>query len=90
MSQLMPGSSLGFLLTDVSRLFRQSFEKAVEAGGLELTPGEIRVLAHVALKEPPTHAPRIASNFENSPPTPHITKQFCAVAIVVIVDVTYN
>lgn len=48
MSQLMPGSSLGFLLTDVSRLFRQSFEKAVEACGLELTPGEIRVLAHVS------------------------------------------
>lgn len=48
MTQLMPGSALGFLLTDVSRLFRQSFEKAVEAGGLGLTPGEIRVLAHVS------------------------------------------
>jgi DNA-binding MarR family transcriptional regulator len=47
MSQLMPGTALGFLLTDVSRLFRQSFEKAVEESGLELTPGEIRALAHV-------------------------------------------
>ncbi|KQT52680.1 hypothetical protein ASG43_19700 [Aureimonas sp. Leaf454] len=47
MSQLMPRTALGFLLTDVSRLFRQSFEKAVEQSGLELTPGEIRALAHV-------------------------------------------
>lgn len=48
MTQLLPGNSLGFLLTDLSRLFRQAFEKSVEAAGLELTPGEIRALAHVA------------------------------------------
>lgn len=48
MTQLLPGNSLGFLLTDLSRLFRQAFEKAVENAGLELTPGEIRALAHVS------------------------------------------
>ena len=48
MTQLMPGNSLGFLLTDLSRLFRQAFEKVVGGAGLELTPGEIRALAQVA------------------------------------------
>lgn len=48
MTQLMPDNSLGFLLTDLSRLFRQAFEKSVGDAGLALTPGEIRALAHVA------------------------------------------
>jgi MarR family transcriptional regulator, transcriptional regulator for hemolysin len=48
MTQLMPDNSLGFLLTDLSRLFRQAFERSVGDAGLELTPGEIRALAHVA------------------------------------------
>lgn len=48
MTQLMPGNSLGFLLTDLSRLFRQAFEKVVGNAGMELTPGEIRALAQVA------------------------------------------
>lgn len=48
MTQLIPGNSLGFLLTDLSRLFRQAFEKVVGVAGLELTPGEIRALAQVA------------------------------------------
>jgi DNA-binding MarR family transcriptional regulator len=48
MTQLIPDNSLGFLLTDLSRLFRQAFEKSVGDAGLELTPGEIRALAHVA------------------------------------------
>lgn len=47
MPHLEPGNSLGFLITDVSRLFRQMLEKAVIEAGLELTPGEIRVLSHV-------------------------------------------
>lgn len=47
MTQLLPGNSLGFLLTDVARLFRQAFEQSVEDAGLELTAGEIRALAHV-------------------------------------------
>ena len=48
MAQLMPDNSLGFLLIDLSRLFRQAFEKSVGNAGLELTPGEIRALANVA------------------------------------------
>lgn len=48
MTQLIPGNSLGFLLTDLSRLFRQAFERVVGGAGLELTPGEIRALAQVA------------------------------------------
>ncbi|BDA84659.1 MarR family transcriptional regulator [Aureimonas sp. SA4125] len=48
MTQLMPSDSLGFLLTDVSRLFRQVFDRAVQNAGLQLTSGEIRALAHVA------------------------------------------
>lgn len=48
MTQLMSGNSLGFLLTDLSRLFRQAFEREVDGAGLELTPGEIRALAQVA------------------------------------------
>lgn len=48
MSQLLPGNSLGFLLVDTARLFRQAFERAVVDAGLELTPGEIRALAYVA------------------------------------------
>ncbi|HEX2018862.1 MAG TPA: MarR family transcriptional regulator [Aurantimonas sp.] len=48
MTQLLPGNSLGFLLVDTARLFRQAFERAVVDAGLELTPGEIRALAYVA------------------------------------------
>ena len=48
MTQLLPGNSLGFLLVDVGRLFRQAFERAIVEAGLELTPGEIRTLAYVA------------------------------------------
>ncbi|RFC62133.1 MarR family transcriptional regulator [Fulvimarina endophytica] len=51
MPNLETGHSLGFLLTDVARLFRQKFEKAVIEAGLELTPGEIRALSHVARNE---------------------------------------
>ncbi|BDA86725.1 MarR family transcriptional regulator [Aureimonas sp. SA4125] len=48
MTQIMPENSLGFLLNDLSRLFRQAFEKSMGDAGLVLTPGEIRALAHVA------------------------------------------
>jgi DNA-binding MarR family transcriptional regulator len=48
MTQLLPSNSLGFLLVDAARLFRQAFEKVVVEAGLELTPGEIRALAYVA------------------------------------------
>jgi len=39
---------LGFLLTDVTRLFRQSFEREITRAGLEITPGEARALARVS------------------------------------------
>jgi DNA-binding MarR family transcriptional regulator len=48
MTQLMPKSALGFMLNDVSRLFRQALDKAAEDAGLDLSPGEIRTLAYVA------------------------------------------
>jgi DNA-binding MarR family transcriptional regulator len=48
MTQLMPSDSLGFLLTDVSRLFRQAFDRSVQNAGLHLTSGEIRALAHAS------------------------------------------
>jgi MarR family transcriptional regulator, transcriptional regulator for hemolysin len=48
MPQHLPGSDLYFLLWDVARLWRQSFERAVGASGLELTAGEVRTLSNVA------------------------------------------
>lgn len=51
MPKLEPGNSLGFLITDVARLFRQQLEKAVVEAGLELTAGEIRALSYVARHE---------------------------------------
>ncbi|MCD2473170.1 MarR family transcriptional regulator [Jiella sp. MQZ9-1] len=47
----MPSNSLGFLLVDTARLFRQEFERAVVEAGLSLTPGELRALAYVARYE---------------------------------------
>ena len=47
MPHLMPGKALSFLLTDVSRLMRQAFEKAIGALELDLTAGEIRVVSYV-------------------------------------------
>lgn len=51
MTQLIPGNSLGFVIVDLGRLYRQAFERAVETAGLGLTPGEIRALAYVARYE---------------------------------------
>ncbi|MBP0617449.1 MarR family winged helix-turn-helix transcriptional regulator [Jiella mangrovi] len=47
MQKLASSNSLGFLLVDVARLFRQEFERAVVEAGLTLTPGEIRALIYV-------------------------------------------
>ncbi|ORE97879.1 MarR family transcriptional regulator [Aurantimonas sp. 22II-16-19i] len=47
MPELISSNSLGFLLVDVARLFRQEFERAVVEAGLSLTPGEIRALLYV-------------------------------------------
>ncbi|MBO0905610.1 MarR family winged helix-turn-helix transcriptional regulator [Jiella sonneratiae] len=47
MPKQISNNSLGFLLVDVARLFRQEFERAVVEAGLSLTPGEIRALIYV-------------------------------------------
>ena len=47
MPELIASNSLGFLLVDVARLFRQEFERAVVEAGMSLTPGEIRALLYV-------------------------------------------
>jgi len=46
-SELTSGNLFGFLLTDTSRLFRQTFEKMTAENGVGLTPGEIRALGYV-------------------------------------------
>ena len=43
--------SLGFLMAEVSRLFRTGFERRVADAGLEITAGEARALLHVAAIE---------------------------------------
>ncbi len=40
------GNTLGFLLADDARLYRQAFERAVAENGHGLTPGEVRTLGH--------------------------------------------
>lgn len=39
---------IGFLLTDVARLFRLAFEREIGSAGLGLTPGEARTLSRVS------------------------------------------
>ncbi|SKA29364.1 MarR family winged helix-turn-helix transcriptional regulator [Consotaella salsifontis] len=41
----------GFLLTDVTRMYRAALDKSVISRGLSLTPGEIRTLVHIARYE---------------------------------------
>lgn len=44
-----PGAgATGFLVVDLARLFRQSFERQVAEEGLELTAGEARTLLHAS------------------------------------------
>ena len=43
--------SLGFLLTEVSRLMRTAVERRISHAGLEVTAGEARALMHVAANE---------------------------------------
>jgi DNA-binding MarR family transcriptional regulator len=40
--------SIGFLIVDLARLFRQDFERSVAAEGLDLTAGEARTLLHAS------------------------------------------
>lgn len=39
---------LGFLLSDVARLFRAAFEREIAKSGLGITPGEARALTRIA------------------------------------------
>jgi len=41
--------SIAFLTVDLARLFRQGFERAIAAEGLDLTAGEARTLYHAAV-----------------------------------------
>lgn len=47
MSASIP-DTLGFLVVDLARLFRQGFERALGAEGLDVTAGEARTLLHVS------------------------------------------
>lgn len=40
--------TIGFLVGDLARLFRQRFEEAIAAEGLEITAGEARTLFHAS------------------------------------------
>ncbi len=44
-------SSIGFLIVDLARLFRQGFERSVAAEGLDLTAGEARTLLHASCQD---------------------------------------
>lgn len=44
--------ALGFLITDVARLLRAEFDRAIAAESLGITPGEARALSHVARASP--------------------------------------
>jgi DNA-binding MarR family transcriptional regulator len=43
--------AMGFLLTDLARLFRAEFDRRIATSGIGLTAGEARTLAHVARAE---------------------------------------
>jgi DNA-binding MarR family transcriptional regulator len=47
MSAVEP-DTIGFLIVDLARLFRQSFERDVAAEGMELTAGEARTLLYAS------------------------------------------
>ena len=48
MPRLADPEDFGFLVTDLARLVRADFDRAVARSGLEVTPGEARALAHAA------------------------------------------
>lgn len=48
MSQPFDSDTLGFLISDVARLFRAEVERRIAAAGVAVTPGEGRALANVA------------------------------------------
>lgn len=44
--------TIGFLVADISRLMRAAMDRANVASGLDVTPGEARVLVYAARSEP--------------------------------------
>lgn len=48
MAQPSDPDTLGFLISDVARLFRAEVERRIAAAGVAVTPGEGRALANVA------------------------------------------
>lgn len=48
MPQRLDPDTLGFLITDVSRLIRADLDRRIAEAGLGLTPGEGRTLVHIA------------------------------------------
>jgi DNA-binding MarR family transcriptional regulator len=48
MSQPFDPDTLGFLISDVSRLFRAEVERRMASAGVAVTPGEGRALANIA------------------------------------------
>lgn len=43
---------LGFLVTEIARLYRAEIDRRIAGSGLDLTAGEGRVLAHAAMEGP--------------------------------------
>lgn len=66
----MPDSvePIAFLVSDVARVLRQRFEKALEVEGLGLTPGEARVL-HMVGKFPGSRQNSLAERLSVEPMT---------------------
>jgi len=47
----MASDTIGFLIVDLARLFRQEFERSVAAEGLAMTAGEARTLLYAAAED---------------------------------------
>lgn len=48
MSRTLDPESFGFLVTDIARLLRADMDRRIAASGVELTPGEVRLLVQAA------------------------------------------
>lgn len=48
MSRQIDPESFGFLVTDIARMLRAEMDRHIAVSGMELTPGEVRLLAQAA------------------------------------------
>ncbi len=48
MSRTIDPESFGFLVTDIARLLRADMDRRIAASGMDLTPGEVRLLVQAA------------------------------------------